>query len=88
MCQRRQKSEKPIDTYGSLKLVGNENPKHKATPVAVVEYPAKSKNIFPENAKVPSHASKNDTAPLLLKQLQRQLLIVHQQSQLSEIDLK
>ena len=57
MCQRRQKSVKPIAPYGYKKLWGNTNPNIIAIPIAQVEYPAKSKNICPEKASVPAHAS-------------------------------
>src|SRR5205823_26754 len=57
MCHLRQKSEKPLAAYGNLKFCGSVNPKHMATPMAQVEYPAKSKNICPEKASTPIHAS-------------------------------
>ena len=34
MCQRCQKSEKPIAAYGDRKLSGNANPRHIAAPIA------------------------------------------------------
>ena len=45
MCQRRQKSVIEVDLYGERKLVGNLNPNNKATPIAISEYPEKSKYI-------------------------------------------
>jgi len=57
MCQRRQKSEKPIAAYGKRKLSGMAKPRHIAAPIAVVEYPAKSQKICPPKASVAAHAS-------------------------------
>src|SRR6478735_3071707 len=61
MCQRLQKSEKPIDAYGKRKFSGNVIPKHKETPMAQVEYPAKSQNICAENANTALQASSGFT---------------------------
>lgn len=52
ICQRRQKSEKPTAAYGKRKLSGMANPMHIATPMAMVEYPAKSQKICPLKASV------------------------------------
>src|SRR5664279_113591 len=49
MCQRVQKSENPRAAYGNRKLSGIEKPRHSATPIAHVEYPAKSQKIWPAN---------------------------------------
>ena len=56
MCQRRQKSAKPIAAYGLRKFTGNTKPSASAAPSAQLEYPAKSQKIWPLNESVPTQA--------------------------------
>ena len=43
MCQRRQKSMMLVAWYGELKLNGNRTPMSSESPIAMSEYPEKSK---------------------------------------------
>src|SRR5258706_2244182 len=59
MCQRRQKSAIDTAWYGELKLSGNRIPKRSDRPMAISEYPEKSKYICKAYEMTPIHASTN-----------------------------
>ena len=46
MCHRRQNSIIEVALYGEEKLIGNRMPKSNAKPIAISEYPEKSKYIW------------------------------------------
>ena len=56
MCQRRQKSMMLVALYGELKLTGRRKPNMAAKPIAISEYPEKSKYSWNVNASAPPQA--------------------------------
>ena len=57
MCQRRQNSVTDFEIYGKRKFTGIWNPNIFPSPIAIIEYPAKSKYSSMEYATAPSHAN-------------------------------
>src|SRR5579859_4724188 len=58
MCQRRQKSIIELALYGELKFAGNVTPKRRASPIAMSEYPEKSKYSWKVYASTPPQAAR------------------------------
>src|SRR5471030_2373441 len=56
MCQRRQKSVMDDAEYGRLKFSGSWKPNIRPSPIAMSEYPEKSKYNCTVYASAPSHA--------------------------------
>ena len=56
ICQRLQKSVKECAIYGSLKFSGILKPRIRPIPIAITEYPIKSKSSWNEYPQEPSHA--------------------------------